>query len=233
MQAWVEAEIIHVGAEAEVSSGTFLGTDCVKKVRIERKWRHPELDHRLCKSRMSAEARILLRLQKSGLQVPLIKQLNLDERTMVLSMLPGRPVVELLRDCDETLSDSEWIGRMLFEVGVIVRKLHCNGVAHGDLSTNNIFWCPIKGASLLDFGLSRITEDIEHYGIDLHILHEILGASHPSIKNAMQILLKGYHSIDDKGQKLVMSGGGVLPTCKQIIKRYEEIITRVRYAENH
>jgi hypothetical protein len=63
-------------------------------------------------------------------------------------------------------------------------------------------------------------------------LHEILGASHPSIENAMQILLTGYQSIDIEGKKLIMTGGGVLPTCKQIIKRYEDIITRVRYADN-
>ncbi len=232
MQAWVEHEILHIGAEAEVASGLFLGRKSVQKRRIERNWRHPDLDRRLCKSRMSAEARILIRLHKIGIQVPKLRQVNLEGRTMILSKLPGHPVIDLLRENCETPDGDGWQNEMLFEIGIIVRKLHRNGVSHGDLSTNNIFWCPSNGASLLDFGLSRITEDIEHYGIDLHILHEILGASHPSIENAMQILLTGYQSIDIEGKKLIMTGGGVLPTCKQIIKRYEDIITRVRYADN-
>ena len=68
--AFVPAERLHLGAEAEVWSGTWMGLDAVRKLRRPRKWRHPDLDHRLGYRRMMSESRLLIRLKRSGVNVP-------------------------------------------------------------------------------------------------------------------------------------------------------------------
>ena len=41
---WIALETIHLGAEAEVISGTWIGRDAVLKRRIPRGYRHPVLE---------------------------------------------------------------------------------------------------------------------------------------------------------------------------------------------
>ncbi|DAC29200.1 MAG TPA: serine/threonine protein kinase, partial [Candidatus Poseidoniales archaeon] len=50
-----------------------------------------------------------------------------------------------------------------------------------DLSTNNILIDKAFNAYLIDFGLSAVEYEVERFGIDLHVMDEILGASHPNI----------------------------------------------------
>ena len=61
---WIEEKKLHEGAEAIVTSGYWLGKPAIKKFRRPRKWRHPELDSRLTKSRLTSEVRTLLKLQQ-------------------------------------------------------------------------------------------------------------------------------------------------------------------------
>ena len=58
---WIEEKKLHEGAEAIVTSGYWLGKPAIKKFRRPRKWRHPELDSRLTKSRLTSEVRTLLK----------------------------------------------------------------------------------------------------------------------------------------------------------------------------
>jgi tRNA A-37 threonylcarbamoyl transferase component Bud32 len=71
--------------------------------------------------------------------------------------------------------------------------------------------------------------ELEGYGIDLHVLHEILGASHPNVKGAMELVLNGYSALDEKLGPAPKAPGGEVPSAKDILKRLEEIKTRVRY----
>ena len=50
-------ERLYLGAEAEVWRGTWMGQPAVRKQRRLRSWRHPDLDDRLGRRRMLAEAR--------------------------------------------------------------------------------------------------------------------------------------------------------------------------------
>lgn len=247
---WEQGEVLHVGAEAEVSSGSFLGVDAIRKVRRPRRWRHPDLDKRLTKQRMSAEARLLTRLHRSGLQVPAIEDIDIDTGTIIMTRMPGKPIIEHLRagsefsDSPATSPDNsqgnskgdsqgdfgeDWVEGLLRDTGAIVRHLHRLGITHGDLSTNNILWHQSRGSSLIDFGLARITEEVEHFGIDLHVLHEILGASHPDHPDAMQTLLSGYSGVDEALGPPPASTGGKLPTATQVVTRLDDIRSRVRY----
>jgi len=71
------------GAESLLYKTTFLtpGQPAALKVRPEKKWRHPTLDKRLTRSRILAEARVLVKLSGSGGALPLHVQRKLKVKS--------------------------------------------------------------------------------------------------------------------------------------------------------
>jgi len=202
---WVGAEMLHQGAEAVVHAGTWMDQDAILKQRQPRTWRHPDLDARLTKSRMSAEVRLLRRLHLAGAPVPVLLAIDATAGWIVTSRMPGGPLFEHLRGGGES--------SMLEELGATICRIHATGISHGDLTTHNILWDEEHGLSIIDFGLSQITDDIEPYGLDLQVLNECLTASHPSIEGAIDRVIDGY-----------LAEGG-----QDVVKRFNDIRARVRY----
>ncbi len=64
---WQDEGMIHIGAEAEVRIGRWLGLPAIKKTRVPRTWRHPDLDKRLTKRRLDVECKILNKLLKENI----------------------------------------------------------------------------------------------------------------------------------------------------------------------
>jgi Kae1-associated kinase Bud32 len=225
MEAWKEDRLLHVGAEAAVSSGLFLGLPAVRKVRRPRGYRHPDLERRLTKSRMSAEARMLTRLAESGIPVPRLLSLDVEKGEMIQSLMPGSPVIECLR------SEGAPVERILQATGRVIRSLHARGAVHGDLTTNNLLWDDEAGISLIDFGLSSWTTEVERMGLDLQVIHECLTASHPEHPDALAQLLDGYGSGEKSGVDGVEWKGSDTPppTPEEVLRRFDKIRSRVRY----
>ena len=205
---WQEDEIIHRGAEAVVHSGCWMGREAVLKIREPRTWRHPELDARLTKSRLSAEARLLNRLYREGLPVPELLAIDATIGWMILSRCPGLPLFEVLRGSGEAT--------MLEDVGMLIQRMHSAGITHGDLTTHNILWDDDEGLSLIDLGLSAITDELETMGLDLQVLHECLKASHPDIQDGIERVIVGYLQHGDDG-------------AQSVVDRFNAIRGRVRY----
>jgi Kae1-associated kinase Bud32 len=202
---WREEKMIHRGAEAVVHAGSWMGRDAVLKQREARTWRHPDLDARLTKSRMSAEARLLVRLQDAGLPVPELLAVDLAEGWIITSRMPGGPLFDTLRAGDEAT--------MLTDLGRLIQRIHAAGICHGDLTTHNILWDAEAGLSIIDLGLSKITDDIEPMGLDLQVLAECLKASHPDIEGGIDRVIAGY-----------LAEGG-----REVVDRFNAIRSRVRY----
>ena len=216
---------LHLGAEAEVWKGDWFGQPAVRKQRRPRSWRHPNLDHRLGVRRMISEARLLVRVRKAGLSVPSVWDLDYEGGQMVVEFLEGRPLIELLNDPTATKA---LVMDVLQRVGAAVRRLHREATTHGDLSTNNIL---IDGerVHLIDFGLASIEYDVERFGIDLHVMDEILGASHPQWEGAIEWVIEGYLAEEERlGPPPVLQGGQV-PSANEVNDRLEDVRTRVRY----
>jgi TP53 regulating kinase-like protein len=81
-------ELLRQGAEAKLHLGTFLGRKAIVKERFCKKYRHPDLDARLNKERLKAEARALIRCKSIGVKTP----------TLYLADTSGYLVMEYL-DC--------------------------------------------------------------------------------------------------------------------------------------
>jgi len=226
LQAWIEEKQLHVGAEATVTAGHWLGIPAVMKVRKPREWRHPDLDLRLTTQRLNAEVKILNRLSYSGLPTPHLLDLDTQKTTMVTTLLNGSPLVEIFRAKDKSNKEYE---NIFSNIGECIRRLHRIGITHGDLTTNNMLWDSETGISLVDFGLAKITYELEHYGLDFHLMYECFGASHPEHSQAMETIVRSYLNYDEVEGLPELSKGGELPLAENVIARFEQIKTRVRY----
>ena len=216
---------LHLGAEAEVWKGEWFGHAAVRKQRRPRSWRHPDLDHRLGVRRMVSEARLLIRMRKAGLSVPAVWDLDYEGGQLIIQHLEGDPLIDVLNAED---AEAERIQSILGGVGRAVRRLHREAATHGDLSSNNIL---VDGDTihLIDFGLASIEYDVERFGIDLHVLDEILGASHPQWPEAIDWVIEGYLAEEEALGPAPALQGGAVPSAKEVFTRLEDVRTRVRY----
>ena len=203
---WEPIELLHEGAEATVTAGRWMGKPAVLKMRRVRGYRHPDLDRRLTRSRLSVEVRALGRLQQSGFPSPSLFACDIEDSWILISRIDGRPLYEAIPDGSAGNDSME-------DVGALIRRLHEEDISHGDLTTHNILWDGDAGLSIIDFGLAQITDDIEPLGLDLQVLNECLKASHPNIEGAIDRVLDGY-----------LSEGG-----PDVVKRFNDIRGRVRY----
>ena len=222
MQAWSGGERLHLGAEAEVISGTWHGRPAVLKKRRPRGWRHPDLDASLTKKRMTNEVKLTIWLARRGAPVPAIWDVDIDESKIIMERIEGKPLIEILQS-------NEHDEKLLIDVGKAIREVHRNAVNHGDLSTNNILITNQREVVLIDLGLSSREYDLEGFGIDLHVLHEILRASHPEVKGAMDLVLKGYIALDEELGEPIAAPGGLPPSALEVTTRLNQIMMRVRY----
>ena len=131
MREWIGAEVLHLGAEAEVVSGTWFGRPAVMKKRRPRGWRHPDLDRRLTSKRMVNEVKLTIQLARLGAPVPAIWDVDIEDSVIIMEKIDSTPLIDVLREKD-------FDDNLLISVGKSIRELHRNAVCHGDLSTNNI-----------------------------------------------------------------------------------------------
>ena len=211
---WIHLENIHEGAEATVSTGLWLGKVSVLKSRRSRGYRHPDLDRRLTRQRLAAESRILNRLSSEGFPSPSIIHLDDRNSNILMSKIEGKTLHDLLKSKEAGSSE-------LRKLGTTIRILHEFGVSHGDLTTHNVMVSKGGSISLIDFGLSRQSPEIEHLGLDLQVLNECLSASHSSIPDAIEQVCNGYISAGNK-EKLA-------PSAEMVVERFRKITGRVRY----
>ena len=210
---WMPEKTLHEGAEATVIAGSWLGKAAVLKMRRPRGYRHPDLDRSLTRQRLSVEARVLARLQSSEFPSPALFDLDIEEGWMLLSRIDGRPLYDALNDT--SVDDVSMVN-----VGALIRRLHEMDISHGDMTTHNILADAAGSLSLIDFGLARISPELEHLGLDLQVLNECLTASHSEHEGAVQSMVDGYLAAD--------AAAGVA-SATEVVARFDAIRGRVRY----
>ena len=211
---WSFETKVHEGAEATVSKGEWLGKPAMLKLRKPKGYRNPDLDNRLTKSRMAVEARALSRLQKRNFPSPSLFYVDHQDSLIIISEIEGFPLFEVM--ANGNLGEDA-----LSRVGGIIRRLHENGVSHGDLTTHNIMIDPSGEIFLIDFGLAKISPELENLGQDLQVLNECLTASHSEYPGAIEKVVSGYISFSTSVPDVPDSGDVTL--------RFDEIRNRVRY----
>ena len=214
---WIEDSVLHIGAEATAISGSWMGREAVLKKREPRAYRHPSLDRKLTRQRLAAEARVIARLQDIDFPSPLLLDVDAEGGWILISRIDGVPLYDALQNGDAGLKE-------IHKFGELIRKLHENDIAHGDLTTHNVLIDEHGNLTLIDFGLARIAPEIEQLGLDLQVLNECLTASHYNFESAVETMVEGYLSADSRNLSTISN-----LSAKEVVERFNAIRGRVRY----
>ena len=165
----MSSEILGMGAEAVVMK---VGGVVVKR-RIEKRYRHRELDERIRRERTKKEARIMKKAKKV-VNVPEV--LEVGDFEIKMEFVNGKKVREM--KMSEELAE---------KIGEAVGRLHSAGIAHNDLTTSNMLF---KDGEIwiIDFGLADYG-DVEDFATDLKVLRDSMRATHGDFWKS---LVKGY-----------------------------------------
>ncbi len=178
-------KILYQGAEAIILQED---SSIIKKKRIKKSYRIPEIDEKLRKLRTRGEARLMERAS-SIISVP--KIIKADERAKEIDMqfIEGKKLSEHL----DLLQNKQEVMEL---VGNETAKLHDADIIHSDLTTSNMILAD-KKVFFIDFGLSFHSTRIEDRAVDLHLLKQALEAKHFLYHAELfNSFLKGYNSKD-------------------------------------
>ncbi len=189
------ARLIHRGAEAEVYEADAWGIPAVEKRRIEKAYRHPELDWRIRTSRTRLEARILMRLKERGVRCPAV--LDVWGDTLLLERVSGPTLLDLLSR-GRGGADTGRLAGVMEDLGRQVGLMHSAGVVHNDLTPLNVVVMGER-TCLIDFGLGEFSKSEEDMAVDLHVLKKSLEALFPEAAEGLfESFLRGYRDTAPK-----------------------------------
>ena len=196
------SNIIQQGAEAII---TLSGED-IKKTRLSKSYRHPEIDKRIIKQRTKSEAKLL---EKANKLINSPSPLVITPNEITMPNIKGFKLSEKLESLDyKTLSK---------QIGEQIGKLHDSDIIHGDLTTSNMILSNGK-VFFIDFGLGFISNKIEDKAVDLHLIKQALEARHHNIwESCFQELIKAYKPKDKE----------------QIIAQLVKVESRGRYKKGY
>ena len=171
--------ILAQGAEAII-----IKTDkIIKKIRVEKSYRHPLLDQKLRKLRTRSESKIMQKLA-GVISVPNIKKVDEQKKEIDMEYIEGKKL-------SQTLEKLEY-KKISKKIAIIITQLHAQNIIHGDLTTANMLYKKNNDTLyLIDFGLAFHSAKIEDKAVDLHLLKHALEAKHPTIADTcMKIILQ-------------------------------------------
>ncbi len=207
--------LIAKGAEADLVLMEWNGLTALAKRRNPKKYRHPELDRRMRKTRTKIEADIIHRAKLNGVPTPLLYQVDPEEAVIVMEYVDGVKV----RDAVDEMTEAD--RRQLFKrIGVYAGRLHGAGVIHGDLTTSNIMK---SGERLvfIDFGLAEVSVEVEKRGVDLNLMDRMLTSTHYRHREELlAVFLEGYRE-------------ALGAEADDAVTRMEEVAKRGRYIEKN
>ena len=185
-------KLIYKGAEANLYLDEWFGLKVIRKVRASKLYRVSELDRGLRLHRTVNEAKLLSAARRVGVLTPFVFDVDLRSFTLVMEYLNGA----LLKDLLPSLSD-DMLKSIFFEVGRMIGRLHHNGIYHGDLTTSNMV--VIDGVIFfIDFGLGGFSNELESFGVDLHLMLRALESTHHDLaERCFSYVKAGYSEVYD------------------------------------
>ena len=169
------------GAEAVVS----LDPPTVTKRRVEKRYRHPELDARLRRERTAMEARLTSEARRAGVSTPVVRAVDRETATITFEYVGDHELRRALT-ADRVRT-----------VGEHLATLHGVGVVHGDPTTRNVRIDDDR-TYLIDFGLGYYSDHVEDYAMDLHIFEQSLTGTATDSAALCAAVRDGYRSIGDE-----------------------------------
>jgi len=220
-------EILAKGAEANILNGNWIDKEVIIKNRIPKRYRINEIDSKIRKSRTKREAKLISDVKKSGVLSPILYDVNLKEKSIVMEKVKGETVKDFLEGISELnhfnkLKHNE----LLFDIGLSIARLHQKDIIHGDITSSNILFSE-GNIVLIDFGLGRYSNLIEDKCVDLLTFKKSLQSVDYKIADKIfNIVLEGYiNSYESFYNDFNFEKNN-------IIKKIDEIESRKRYTHH-
>ena len=161
-------KLISQGAEAKI----FLQKNLITKDRIQKKYRHPELDKKLREKRTKSEIKILQKAREI-ISIPQTQDYDKKNQTKIFQeFINGKKLSENLSKF--SLERQKEISK---QIGKSIALLHKENIIHSDLTTSNMILKKEK-VYFIDFGLGYISARYEDKAVDLYLLKKALEAKH-------------------------------------------------------
>ena len=208
-------EIISIGAEATLEKKKIFGKNIVIKTRVVKGYRNPLLDAPLRRERTSHEAKMLHAAKKMGVRTPLVYLVEPHSSTIYMEHVDAPRLKHVL--LDKKIKNTEKMA-LCYELGKLISILHARHLIHGDLTTSNVLVERKKKKNeliMIDFGLATYSHKMEDAAVDLVNLKKTFSATHSTIEKGWGEIQRGY-----------LANGG----AKNVLKKMDEVESRIRYA---
>lgn len=210
-------ELISQGAEAKIWALTLGGKPAVAKERFQKSYRHPDLDSKLTRRRVLAEARCLSKCRRMGMDTPTLFLVDLDKSRLFMEKIDGMTVKEQLREYYKLESNNGSYGEgglaLARAIGAAVAKMHNGEIIHGDLTTSNMFIrAPTEEQKdrfdpsivLIDLGLGGTSSMHEDKAVDLYVMERALASTHANSQPIIdEVIYPLYAYVCDKERRLI------------------------------
>jgi len=175
--------LIAKGAESNIYKTEYLNTPCVVKNRIQKSYRIPEIDNNLRENRTRKEAKIISDVKKTGVKTPVLYDVNLKDKLIIMEEIKGQPLKKLINP------------ELAFKLGCEISKLHQANIIHGDITTSNILVENNDNLVFIDFGLGKYSPLQEDKAVDLLVLKKsLMNMNHKLALEYFNLILKGYNN---------------------------------------
>lgn len=209
-----QPRLIYKGAEAEIYLENWHGELVIRKSRITKPYRIPELDEAIRRTRTAHEATMMEEVRKLGVPVPTIKHIDPESSTLIMDYVAGPTLKEELNKLPISTRQSR-----CSSLGTLLGQMHQGGIVHGDMTISNVLSEDGK-LFIIDFGLGDFSGEIEDKGVDLLLLNRALRSTHYAYHVPLfKAFLKGYSAAVGREQ------------VKDILSKMREIEQRGRYFE--
>ena len=177
----LDDNLIAKGAESNIVPSKYLDFDSIVKDRVSKRYRIPEIDEKIRKSRTKLEAKLLSDVKRSGVVSPALYDVNLKDKQIAMEKINGNIVKDII---DEDIA---------FKIGGEIAKFHELDIIHGDITTSNIMLNQEGEVVFIDFGLGRYSDLLEDKAVDLLVLKKSLQSIHyDKAVRLFDEVLKGY-----------------------------------------
>jgi len=205
--------LIKKGAEASLFLENWHGQKVILKRRLPKKYRLERLDDEIRFQRTVHEPQVIHKAKEAGVSTPTIFMVDIADATIIMEFVEGKQVKQILNNLAEEQ-------RLLLcrHIGLLIGRLHSEGIIHGDLTTSNMILTPYGRVVFVDFGLSEISRELEVRGVDLHLMRRAFQSTHYKYaKECFEAAMEGYAEV---------VGDAV---AKDVLEKIREIEKRGRY----
>ncbi|KAL2196570.1 kinase-like domain-containing protein [Corynascus similis CBS 632.67] len=236
--------LVTQGAEGRLYKTTHLAPNrpCALKYRPPKPYRHPILDARLTKARISSEAKVLERCWREGVPVPAVYAMDPAAGWMMMEWIEGIParvgINKLLGDREEEEEEQgaeaplpetreTLLADLMRRIGAAIGALHKTGVVHGDLTTSNMMLRPRSRGYGDDSGADGDGDEAEVLKGDVILIDFGLATQSMSDEDRavdLYVLERAFASTHPRAERLFAT---VLEAYKETFKKASSVLVKL------